>query len=116
MLSGPVDLLVLLFLMALSISVVVKEKFGSLGRLCTARSVFLLSLCVVYLAQLVNCMLKLVAIWFGVVFGLLWNLMVLFGCWQDFWPMRPCIVFQRICVFVLWSQCLSRCSCHWLDL
>ena len=33
MLSGPVDLLDLLLLMALCISVVVKEKFGSLGRL-----------------------------------------------------------------------------------
>ena len=112
MLSGPVDLLVLLFLMALCISVVVKEKFGSLGRLCTAQSVFLLSLCVEYLVQLVNCLLKLVAIWLGVVFDVLWNLMVLFGSWWDFLPMSPCIVFQRMWVFVLWSQCLSRCSCH----
>ena len=25
---------------------------------------------------------------------------------------RPCIVFQRMCVLCLWSQCASRCSIH----
>ena len=25
---------------------------------------------------------------------------------------RPCMVFQRMCVLCLWSQCASRCSFH----
>ena len=29
---------------------------------------------------------------------------------------NPCIVFQRVCVLCLWSQCVSRCSLHMSDL
>ena len=85
-LSGPIDLFVLLFLMALCISVVEKVKFGSVGSLCIVRSVFLFSLWVVYLVQLVNCLLKLVAIWIGVVFDLLWKLIDLLDCCWVFSP------------------------------
>ena len=44
------------------------------------------------------------------------KVMVLFlGC-VGFLLSNPCIVFQRVCVLCLWSQCASRCSLHMSDL
>ena len=43
---------------------------------------------------------------YGVVFGLWWYFVLLAS---------PCIVFQRVCVLCLWSQCVSRCSLHMSD-
>ena len=64
----------------------------------------------------VNCLLKAVAMCLGVVWVLPWKVIVQFeeGC--ELVPDRLPIVFQRMWVLILWSQFLSRVSCHNLDL
>ena len=68
--------------------------------LCVA----LLLLCVVCLTVFVNC--------FGVVAILLLNVMAVFSMGVGALLDRLCMVFQRICVLCLWSQCASQCSFH----
>ena len=73
-------------------------------------------MCVACLTVFVNCLVKQFAICLGVVAILLLNVMgflsVVGGALLD----RPCMVFQRMCMLCLWSQCASRCSFHMLCL
>ena len=58
--------------------------------------------CVACLTVFVHCLVKQFAICLGVFVILL--LCVIGGALLD----RPCMVFHRMCVLCLWSQCASR--------
>jgi len=100
MLSGPVDLLVLLDLIALLVCSAVNLKSGSSGSLCTALVIWRFSLCVACLVTLVYCWLKLVAICLEECLILLLNVMVLFDCGVGAFPANVFIVLHRVCEFV----------------
>jgi len=103
MLSGPVELLVLLLLMALSTSWL-DRRMGSVVRDFSFLSTILLVLEVWCLVILVNCLLKPVAIFWGSVSGFVVKVMDLFVwvCELQFDSVLK--VDQRICELVLWSQ------------
>ena len=48
----------------------------------------------------------------GVVAVLLVNVMDVFSVGRGALLDRPCMVFHRMCVLCLWSQCASKCSFH----
>ena len=48
----------------------------------------------------------------GVVVILLLNVMEVLSVGGGALLDRPCMVFQRMCVLCMWSQCVSRCSFH----
>ena len=79
---------------------------------CAALSMDLFVLCVACLTVFVNCLVKQFAICLGVFAILLLTVMELLcvvgGALLD----RPCMVFHRMCVLCLWSQCASRYSFH----
>ena len=50
------------------------------------------------------------------VCGLLLKVMVVLYCWVGFLFESLLIVFQKICVFCLWSHCLLSLSFHSFDL
>ena len=52
----------------------------------------------------------------GVIAILLLNVMDVFSVGEGAPLVRPCMVFQRMCVFCLLSQCASKCSFHRLCL
>ena len=79
-------------------------------KFCVALSMDLFVLCVACLTVLV----KQFATYLGVVVILLLNVMVLFSVVGGTLLDRPCMVFQRVCVLFMWSQCASRCSFHML--
>ena len=60
--------------------------------------------------MLVNCLVKQFAICLDVVVILLLDLMELLSVGRGGLLDIPCIIFQRICVLCLLSQCASKCS------
>ena len=113
-LSGPVELLFLLCFIAVWTCVVV-----SVMLVVCSLSVFLsmcqFVLCVLCFTVLVNCLLHAFAICVGEVNVFSLKVMVLFLCCGFFLLANPYIVFQRVCVLCLRSQCVSRCSLHMSD-
>ena len=74
--------------------------------------------CAVVIVMLYPCILcifglvKQFAIFLGVVFILLLNVMELLSVDGSALLDIKCMVIQRVCVLCLWSQCASRCSFH----
>lgn len=99
-LSCPVELLFLLFVIA-SWTCVLVSIIGVVWSLCMFLSVALFVLHVACLTVFVNCLLKALVICFGVAAVLLLNDMVLFGGWVGFLLPNPCMVFQSVCVLRL---------------
>ena len=98
-LSNPVELLFLLCFIAAWTCVVVSVRLGVCS-LSVFLSMCLFVLCVLCLTVLVNCLLNVFAICVGEVNVFSLKVMVLFfGC-VGFLLANPCIVFQRVCVFV----------------
>ena len=58
------------------------------------------------------CLVKQFAMCLGVVAILLLNVMDVFSVDGGTLVYRPCMVFQRMCVLRLRSQCTSKCSFH----
>ena len=109
-LSSPVELLYLLCFIGTWTCVVV-----SVMLVVYSLSVFL-SWCLFVLrvlcfTVLVNCLLNAFAICVDEK-----KVMVLFLRCVGVLLASQCIVFQRVCVLCLWSQCVSRCSLHMSDL
>ena len=69
-------------------------------------------LCVACLTLFVNCLVKQFAMCLDVVAILLLNVMDVFSVGGGALLGIPCMVFQRMCVLCLWSQCASKCSFH----
>ena len=59
-----------------------------------------------------NCLVKQFAICLSVVVILLLNVMEVFSVCGSALLDRSCMIFQRMCVLCLWSQCASKCSFH----
>ena len=109
MLSGPVELLFLAeFIACLTCSVVISVCADS--SLCVFLSMILLCLLVEYFVELINCLLKAVAICLFVICILLSKVIVLFGACLGFLLDKEWIVFQRILELCLWSQFFSNFS------
>ena len=70
------------------------------------------SVCLACLIGFVNCFVKQFAMCLGVVAILLLNVMDVFSVGGSTLLDRPCMVFQRMCVLCLRSQCASKCSFH----
>ena len=70
------------------------------------------SVCLACLTVFVNCLVKRFAICLSVVAILLLNVMDVFSVGEGALLGRPCMVFQRMCVLCLLSQCASKCSFH----
>ena len=68
--------------------------------------------CVACLTVFVNCLVKQFAMCLAVVTIVLLNVMDVFSVGGAALLDRPCMVFQRICVLCLWSQCASKCTFH----
>ena len=100
MLSGPVELFVLLDLMA---SKTCMEDIVMLDgwRFFVCLSMSLFSCEVEYFVACTNCLLKAVAIWMLEVFSLLLKLIVLFDCCLGELFESECMVFQSMCVLCL---------------
>lgn len=111
-LSGPVDLFVLLSLIAVETSSSVTKKCGSVGSCLMSLSVFLFDLSVLYLATCVNCLVKAVAMCLAEVRVLPLKVMDWFDDGVAEVPERFLIVFHRMCVLTLWSQFPSSVFCH----
>ena len=62
--------------------------------------------------SVVNCLVKQFAIFLCVVAILLLYVMDVFSVGGGALLDRPCMVFQRMCVLCLLSQCASKCSFH----
>ena len=84
--------------------------------LCVALLMDLFLLCVACLTVFMNYLVKQLAICLGVVVILLLDVMEVFNVGGCALLDRPCVVFQRICVLCLGSQCTSKCSFHWFCL
>ena len=69
--------------------------------LCVSVLMCLFVLCVAGLTMFVNCLLKQIAMCLGVVAILLLNVMDVFSVCGGALFDRPCMVFQRVCVFCL---------------
>ena len=69
--------------------------------LCVALLVYLFVLCVTCLTVFVNCLVKQFAMCLAVVAILLLNVMDVFSVGGGALLVRPCMVFQRICVLCL---------------
>ena len=74
------------------------------GMFCVALSMDLCVLCVACLTVFVNCLVKQFAICMGVFVILLLNVMELLSVVGGALIDIPCMVFQRMCVFCMWSQ------------
>ena len=71
---------------------------------------YLFVLLVASLPVFVNCLMKQFAMCLGVVAVLLRNVMYVFSVGGGVLLDRPCMVFHRMCVLCLRSQCASKCS------
>ena len=69
-------------------------------------------LCLACLTGFVKCLVKQLVIFVGMVVILLLNVMEVLNVGRGALLDRPCMVFQRIFVLCLCSQCASRCSFH----
>ena len=78
--------------------------------LCVALLMDLFVLCVACLTVFVNYLVKQFAICLGVVVILLLNFIEVFSVGGGALLDRPCMVFQRMCVLCLSSQCASKYS------
>ena len=112
MLSGPVELLFLLVLMASKTWMLVIWILSELGSLFILLSIFRLFLSVEYLVTFTNCLLKAFVFSFRVIFSLLLNKIVLLGSCLIVLFCSWCKVFQKMCVLVLWSQFCEIFSFH----
>ena len=105
MLSGPVELLFLVDLMASCTCVVDSRKGSSSFWFGLSFLVLLfmmrLTLFVLCGVEFMNCLLKACAMFFAVDLSLLYNCIVRFGCGVVVFPARWFIVFQYVCVFDL---------------
>ena len=79
-------------------------------------SMILFCVSVLYFVTLTNCWLKEDAILLGAVAVLPLNVIVRFGCCGGCLFDREFIVFHKMCVFCLWSQCSSSFDFHISDL
>ena len=100
-LSGPMELLFLLYFIVAWACVVVSVMLVVCS--LSVLSMCLFVLCVLCLTVLVNCLLNAFAI-ICAGEGNVFYLKVFLA--------NPCIDFQRVCVLCLGSQCVSRCSLH----
>ena len=108
-LSGPCELLFLLcFIFSWTWVVVSVMLYPCI--LCVALLMFVL--CVACLTVYVNCLVKQFAICLSAVVILLLNVMEVFSVRGGALLDRLFMVFQRICLLCLWSQCASKCSFH----
>ena len=107
--SGPCDLLLLLCFIASWSWVVVRVMLYPCI-MWVALLVYLFVVCIACLTVFVNCLVKQFVICFGVIAILLLNVMAGFSVGGGALLDSPCLVFQRICVLCLWSQCASKCS------
>ena len=113
--SAPVELLFLLFLIAcMTCSDVIGMNVEFSLLVCLSMILFCVS--VLYFVTLTNCWLKEDAILLGAVAVLPLNVIVLFGCCGGCLFDREFIVFHKMCVFCLWSQCSSSFDFHISDL
>ena len=110
-LSGPVELLFLHCFIAAWTCVVVSVRFVVCS-LSVLLSMCLFVLWVLCLTVLVNCLLNAFPICVGEVNVFSLKVMVLFLCCVVFLLANLCIVFQRVFVLCLLSQCVSVCSLH----
>ena len=69
-------------------------------------------MCVACLTVFVNCLVKQFAMCLGVVAILLLNVMDVCSVVGGALVYRPCMVFHRMCVLCLRSQCASKFSFH----
>ena len=81
-----------------------------LSILCVALLMDLVVLCVACLTVFVSCLVNQFAICLGVFVILLVNAMEVLSVRGGALLDRLCLVFQRICVLCLWSQCASKYS------
>ena len=68
---------------------------------CVALLVYLFVLCVSCLTVFVNCLLRQFAICVGVIVILLLNVMAVFSVGGGALLVRPCMVFQGMCVLCI---------------
>ena len=80
--------------------------------LCVALLMDLFVLSVACLTVFVNCLVKHFAICLVVVAILLLNVMEVFSVCEGALLDKPCMVFLRMGVLCLRSQCASKCSSH----
>ena len=80
--------------------------------LCVALLMDLFVLCVVYVTVFVNYLVKQFVLCLGVVVILLLNVMEVLSVCGGALSDRQCMVFQRMCVLCMSSQCASKCSFH----
>ena len=99
-LSGPCELLFLLYCIASWTGVVVSVMLYPCI-LCIALLMGLFVLCVACLTEFVNCLVKQFAMCLGVVAILLLNVMDVFSVCGGALLDRPCMVFQIMCVLCL---------------
>ena len=109
--SGPVELLFRAACMACLVCCVVM-CMGVVSRCFVFLSVSLLFVCVLCVTVFVNCLLKWCAFCLCVVAVWVPKEMVVLGVCVGFLLFSPAMVFQSMCVFVLWSQSSSRCCFH----
>ena len=79
---------------------------------CVALLMYLFVLFVACLTVFMNYLVKQFAMGLGVVAVLLLNIMDEFSMDGSALLDKPCMVFHRMCVLCLSSQCASKCSFH----
>jgi len=112
MLSGPVELLFLaLFMDAIVCSFVI--VMGVVCKDLVCLSMYLRRLFVLCMMVFTNCLFRASAFCLFVVAILLFAKVIVLLCMGvGFLFARADIVFHSVCVFLLWSHWLSRCSFH----
>ena len=80
--------------------------------LCVALLMYLFVLFAACLTVFVNCLVKQFAMCLGEGAVLLLNVMDVFSVGGGALLDRPCMVFHRMCVLCMCSQCASKCSFH----
>ena len=73
---------------------------------CLALLIDLFVLCAAYLAVFVNCLVKQLAIFLGLVIILLLNVIELFSVGRGALLDTPCMVFRSVCVVPLIPECI----------
>ena len=79
---------------------------------CVVLLMYLFVLFVACLTVFVNCLVKQFAMYLGVIAVLLLNVMDVFSVGGGGLLYIPCMVFHRMCVLCLLSQCASKCFFH----
>ena len=107
-LSGPCELLFLLFYCLLDLSC--SECAVMSLYFCVSLLMYLFVLFVTCLTVFVNCFVKQFAMCLGVVAVLFLNMMDEFSVAGGALLDRPCMVIHIMCVLSMCSQCASKCS------